>query len=68
MSEICADDIEFSASRMRIVTKAGDEAGTFSEGTDFRLFAIQSSSSWQNADMVKFYDLTGTGLSSGKVD
>ncbi len=68
MSEICADDIEFSASRMRIVTKAGDEARTFSEGTDFRLFAIQSSSSWQNADMVKFYDLAGTGLSSGKVD
>ena len=47
--------IEFMASRMRIITKAGDKAEPFAEGTDFRLFAVQSGTSWDEGN-VKFYN------------
>ena len=60
-------NIEFSASRMRIVTKSGDQAEPFAEGTDFRLFAVQSGRAWGNGE-VKFYDVTGTGRNNGLVD
>ncbi|MBR2128752.1 MAG: fimbrillin family protein, partial [Bacteroidales bacterium] len=59
--------IEFSASKMRIITKAGDSAETFVEGTDFRLFAVQSGTGWAS-DGTKFYNIEGTGGASGKVD
>ena len=59
--------IEFMASRMNVVTKAGDYAETFAEGTDFRLFAVQSGTSW-DAGNVKFYNITGTGSTNGYVD
>ena len=59
--------IEFMASRMRIITKAGDKAEPFAEGTDFRLFAVQSGTSWDEGN-VKFYNITGTEGSNGYVD
>ena len=59
--------IEFSASKMRIITKAGDSAETFVEGTDFRLFAVQSGTGWAS-DGTKFYNIEGTGGASGKVE
>ena len=59
--------IEFMASRMNVVTKAGDYVETFAEGTDFRLFAVQSGTSW-NSGNVKFYNITGTGSTNGYVD
>ena len=62
-----AGAIEFTASRMRVVTKAGDQAEPFAEGTDFRLFAVQSGTSW-DAGNVKFYNITGTGSTNGYVD
>ena len=67
LSDAAGSAIEFSASKMRIITKAGDQAEPFAEGTDFRLFAVQSGTSW-SADGVKFYNQTGTGLSTGAVD
>ena len=63
LSDAAGSAIEFSASKMRIITKAGDQAEPFAEGTDFRLFAVQSGTSW-SADGVKFYNQTGTGLST----
>ena len=59
--------IELSASKMRVITKAGDSAETFVEGTDFRLFAVQSGTGWAS-DGTKFYNIEGTGGASGKVD
>ena len=59
--------IEFMASRMNVVTKAGDYVETFAEGTDFRLFAVQSGTSWDSGN-VKFYNITGTGSTNGYVD
>ena len=62
--------IEFSASKMRVITKAGDSAEPFAEGTNFRLFGVQNVgnvSDWSAAG-VKFHDVEGIGSASGKVD
>ena len=67
LSDAGGSQIEFSASKMRIITKVGDSAETFVEGTDFRLFAVQSGTGWAS-DGTKFYNIEGTGGASGKVD
>lgn len=62
--------IEFSASKMRIITKAGDSAEPFAEGTNFRLFAVRNVdgvSDW-TASGVKFHNVEGIGSDAGKVD
>ena len=59
--------IEFSASKMRVITKAGDSAEPFDDGTNFRLFAVQNGTDWSDAG-TKFYNIEGTGDASGKVD
>ena len=62
--------IEFTSSKMRIITKGGDEVQRFADGTKFRLFAVQNvsgGSDW-SASSVKLYDIEGTGADAGKVD
>ena len=62
--------IEFSASKMRVITKAGDSAEPFDDGTNFRLFAVQNVdgvSDW-TASGMKFHDVEGIGSDAGKVD
>ena len=62
--------IEFSASKMRVITKAGDSAEPFAEGTNFRLFAVQNVdgvSDW-TASGMKFHNVKGIGSDAGKVD
>ena len=60
-------NIEFSSSRMRIITKSGDEAVKFADGTKFRLFAVQNGTEW-SAGGTKLYDVEGTGDNTGYVD
>ena len=60
-------EIEFSSSRMRIITKSGDEAVKFADGTKFRLFAVQNGTEW-SAGGTKLYDVEGTGDNTGYVD
>ena len=70
LSDACGSLIEFSASKMRVITKAGDSAEPFAEETNFRLFAVQNVgnvSDWSAAG-VKFHDVEGIGSASGKVD
>ena len=59
--------IEFTSSRMRIITKAGDQAQKFDEGTKFRLFAVQNGTDWSQ-DGTKFYNLEGIGDATGKIE
>ena len=59
--------IEFTSSRMRIITKAGDQAQKFDEGTKFRLFAVQNGTEWSQ-DGTKFYNLEGNGEATGKIE
>ena len=62
--------IEFSALKMRIITKAGDSAEPFDDGTNFRLFAVQNVdgvSDW-TASGMKFHNVEGIGSDAGKVD
>ena len=62
--------IEFSASKMRVITKAGDSAEPFDDGTNFRLFAVRNVdgvSDW-TASGVKFHNVEGIGSDAGKVD
>ena len=60
-------NIEFTTSKMRIITKAGDEAKKFTSGTKFRLFAVQNGTDWSAAG-TKLYDVEGTGDDTGYVD
>ena len=64
LSDAGGSPIEFSASKMRVITKAGDSAEPFAEETNFRLFAVQSGTGWAS-DGTKFYNIEGTGGASG---
>lgn len=59
--------VEFTSSRMRIITKAGDEAQRFPDGTRFKLFAVQASSGPHDWSNTVLYDREGTE-SSGTVN
>ena len=59
--------IEFTSSKMRIITKSGDQAQTFDDGTAFSLFAVRSGTDWNSAG-TKMYNISGTGDSSGNID
>ena len=59
--------IEFTSSKMRIITKAGDQVQKFDEGTKFRLFAVQNGTEWSQ-DGTKFYNLEGIGDATGKIE
>ena len=59
--------IEFTSSKMRIITKSGDLAQTFDDGTAFSLFAVRSGTDWNSAG-TKMYNISGTGDSSGNID
>ena len=67
LSDVNGSQIELSASKMRIITKSGDEAESFSEGTLFRLFAVQNGTDWSAAG-TKFYNVEGVGDAAGNVD
>ena len=67
LSDVNDSQIELSASKMRIITKSGDEAESFSEGTRFRLFAVQNGTDWSAAG-TKFYNVEGVGDAAGNVD
>ena len=56
--------IEFSASRLRIITKAGDTAEPFAGGTKFKLFAVEDSSDDHNWSNTVLYNRSGE-ISSG---
>jgi len=58
--------IEFSASKMRVITKAGDSAEPFAEETRFKLFAVEDSDGAHNWSNTVLYDRSGT-LVSGVV-
>ena len=57
------NEIEFSASRMRIITKAGDQAEPFEEGTSFRLFAVEASEGSHDWMNTLLYDREGVETS-----
>ena len=57
------NEIEFSASRMRIITKAGDQAEPFEEGTSFRLFAVEASEGSHDWTNTLLYDRGGVETS-----
>ena len=57
------NEIEFSASRMRIITKAGDQAEPFEEGTSFRLFAVEASEGSHDWMNTLLYDREGVEIS-----
>ena len=59
--------IEFTSSKMRIITKSGDQAQKFEDGTAFSLFAVRSGTDWNSAG-TKMYNISGTGDSSGNID
>ena len=67
LQDICGSQIEFSASRMRIITKAGDSAEPFGNNTSFKLFGVQNGSDWSE-EGTKFYAIEGTGNESGIVN
>ncbi|MBQ7771369.1 MAG: fimbrillin family protein [Bacteroidales bacterium] len=58
--------IEFSASKMRVITKAGDSAEPFDDGTKFKLFAVEDSGGAHNWSNTVLYDRSGV-LASGLV-
>ena len=58
--------IEFSASKIRVITKAGDSAEPFAEGTRFKLFAVEDSDVAHNWSNTVLYDRSGV-LASGVV-
>ena len=58
--------IEFSASKMRVITKAGDSAELFDDGTKFKLFAVEDSDGAHNWSNTVLYDRSGV-LASGLV-
>ena len=58
--------IEFSASKMRVITKAGDSAEPFDDGTKFKLFAVEDSDGAHNWSNTVLYDRSGV-LASGLV-
>jgi len=66
LSDVGGSPIEFSASKLRIITKSGDTAEPFAEGTKLNLFAVQTGTDW-SAEGTKFYNKSGTVESSGKV-
>ena len=51
--------IEFSASRLRVITKAGDTAEPFAGGTKFKLFAVEDSSDDHNWSNTVLYNRSG---------
>ena len=63
-------EIEFTSSKVRIITKSGDLAQRFEPGTAFSLYAVQNDSgvSEWNTDAIKFYDVPGVSDESGNVD
>ncbi len=67
VSESNDQTIEFTSSKMRIITKAGDQAQRFAEGTKFKLFAVQASSGSHNWSNTVMYDRAGTE-SSGSIN
>ena len=58
--------IEFSASKMRVITKVGDKADPFDEGTKFRLFAVEDANDTHNWSNAVMYNRSGE-MSSGMV-
>ena len=58
--------IEFSASKMRVITKAGNSAEPFDDGTKFKLFAVEDSDGAHNWSNTVLYDRSGV-LASGLV-
>ena len=59
--------IEFTASKMRVITKAGDSADQFDEGTKFRLFAVSHPETNYNWSNSLLYNQSGE-VSSGMID
>lgn len=51
--------IELSASKMRVITKAGDSAESFENGTKFKLFAVEDSDDVHNWSNTVLYDREG---------
>ena len=51
--------IELSATRMRVITKAGDQAEAFEDGTSFRLFAVEASAGAHDWTHTLLYDREG---------
>ena len=66
MNMVGGEQIEFTSSKTRIITKGGDEAQTFETGTAFRLFAVTSGSDW-SMNGTKLYNIEGIGEEDGKV-
>ena len=64
MPSVDGSSIEFSASKMRVITKAGDSAEPFAEGTRFKLFAVEDSDSGHNWSNTVLYDRSGVLASS----
>ena len=62
-----SSEIEFTSSRMRIITKAGDDAQKFDEGTRFRLFAVQNGTDWSQGG-IKFYNQEGVSDADGSIE
>ena len=62
-----SSEIEFTSSRMRIITKAGDDAQKFDEGTRFRLFAVQNGTDWSQGG-IKFYNQEGVSDADGGIE
>ena len=56
-------EIKFTSSRMSIITKAGDVAQKFDEGTKFKLFAVEASADVHNWSNTVLYDRIGEELS-----
>ena len=51
--------IELSATRMRVITKVGDQAEAFEDGTSFRLFAVEASAGAHDWTHTLLYDREG---------
>ena len=64
MNMVGGEQIEFTSSKTRIITKGGDEAQTFETGTAFRLFAVTSGSDW-SMNGTKLYNIEGIGEEDG---
>jgi len=59
--------IEFSASKLRIITKSGDTAEPFAEGTKFKLFAVEDSDGAHDWLNTVLYDREGVETSGAIV-
>ena len=66
LSDVSSSQINFFASKMRIITRAGDSAEPFAEGTKFSLFAVEDSEGDHNWSNTVLYGRSGS-MTSGQV-